>query len=317
MLLIAVVLLTAGAFIGGAVVGWRVHDGEAMAQSHPHPSVVTVTADPVETAPVGMPDVRGLSEETARQVIADAALGSSEITISSTQWAGPEGLVVTQSPVFGVAEPAEIDLVLSVPAEVPEAVGRRAADISREVSNLGAQVTIVEAYQPGAEAGTVLGIEPAAGNPLPAMVTVTQASPASSVYLREVEALQSDCRAESVRLDGPTYDFGMSCSVRETSESVWLLARVVDSIEGAVGIPDTADPTTTARVEIIVDGTVALDTTVAYGQPATQVDIDATGALRLVIRITNTNAELNSTVVALADTQIVGEASAVEGLTKE
>lgn len=312
----SVILLVAGAFVGGAVLGWRHHANTAAAEPAPGPTVVTVTAVPEEEIPVAMPDIRGLSETSARQVIADAGIVAT-IETSTKQWAGAAGLVVEQTPVFGTPDVDSIELVLSTPAVVPDAVGRPASDVAREISALGAQVTLEQTYEAGAAAGSVLEINPAAGEALPGIVEIKQATPASAIYLREVRSLQDDCRTGEVKLNGPTHAFGMTCSTREVSESVWLLSRVVDGVDGVVGIPDTADPAMTGRIEIIVDGTVVLDQALAYGQAAIPIELDTQGALRFTLRITNTSEETNQVEVGFGDLRLTGETTAITGLGEQ
>lgn len=304
-------LIAAGAFAGGAVVGWRVHDRAVAAGEQPTPVVVTVTAEPAGPSEVAMPDVRGLSEQTARQVIADAGVPASAIKVSTRQWAGDEGLVVEQTPVFGTENPTAVDLVLSERAVVPEAVGRPADDVADQVSQLGAQVTLSEVHKAGATPGTVLAVEPAAGEPLPGVIALTVAGAPSSVFLSAVEPLEGRCSAGEVRLNGPTYTNGMTCSVRDTGEFVWLLSRGVDSVKGAVGIPDTEDPAMSAKVEVIVDGKTVVTGAAAYGQAPVALDLNTAGALRLVVRVTNTSATASSAVLGFADVQLVGEPGAI------
>lgn len=306
-----ILLTLVAAFVGGLAAGWRLHDQSAASEAAPIPSVVTVTAAP--SGPQGhvMPDVRGLAEDVARQVIADAGFSSVSIETSEKQWAGDEGLVVEQEPVFGVKSPSEVRLVLSAEATVPEALGRPAGEVAREASALGAQVTIVQKYEAGAEPGSVLVVEPAAGEPLPDTVTLAQATSPSSMFLQELPSLGDDCSNREVKLNGPTYDFGMECSVRESGESVWLLSRVVDSMEGFGGIPDTEDPAMAAQLQIKVDDTVVLDQALGYGQDAVPIDIDTRGALRLTVTITNLSEVVSSAVVGFGDVRLIGEAEAI------
>lgn len=308
----AVVLLSLAVFAGGMVAGWRLFDYTASRRVLPEPSVVTVPAIAAGAAGVTMPDVRGLTEENARQVIADAGI-TVTLNVTTKPWAGAAGLVVAQSPVFDTSGPAEVTLTLSVVAKVPTTKERTALDVAREVTALGSQVTMRRQYKPGATPGSVLSITPATGSPLPTEVTITEAQAAESRYLSELRALEGGCSAGEVKISGPTYPHGLACREDGTGQSVWLLSRAVDSITGQLGVPDTGDPGARAKVEILVDGAVVLTRTVKYGDPPTAVELTTTGALRLTLRITNTSG-LGRTEVALGDVRLVGDGAALRSL---
>lgn len=304
-------------FIGGVVVGWRLSDSAEAARPMPEPSVVSVPARDAGPTEILMPDVRGLSDKAARQVIADAGIAPSAVTTSSRPWAGDVGQIIEQTPVFGTTDPPAVELVISKPARVPATEGLAATELSREISALGAQVTMLSKYKADATPGSVLSVEPAAGKLLPAEVTITQASSPSSYFLTSIEALQTDCRAEGVPVNGPTHDNSLVCEASEQQESVWLLSRVVDSITGEIGVPDTTDPETKAQVEIVVDDKVVVNESVTYGGDSIPVDLKTTGALRLTVRIRNTSTTLGSTQVALADIRLIGDESQLKSLRQQ
>ena len=306
-------LLALALFAGGFTAGWRVHDVAASGQVLPEPSVVTVTALPASQAEALMPDVRGLGEATARQVLADAGVTTTP-TVTEKPWAGVAGVVVEQSPVFGTSAPDSVTLTVSAPALVPATEGRTATDVANEVSSLGAQVTVARRYQPGAAPGSVLAIDPTPGAALPPEVTITEAQAAESRYLTEVKPLEGGCSVREVKISGPSYPHGLVCEERRSGEHVWLLSRDVDAVTGLFGIPDTADPATTATVEILIDGQPVQTANLTYGADAIPIDLTTTGALRLAVRITTESPE--PAWVGFGDVRLVGDGAALQGLAK-
>ena len=300
-------------FASGLVTGWHLADRAAAARLLPEPPVVTVPAPDGASAGV-MPDVRGLDEASAWQVIVDAGISPGVIVTATKPWAGQAGLVIEQTPVFGTAAPAQVSLTVSAGAKVPAPDGRAGAEVAAEIAALGAQVVVVHRYQPGAAAGTVLAIEPAPGEPLPAQVTITQADSPLSLYLRDVAPLQGDCTAAAVEIGGAAYDHSLVCPAPGGGDAVWLLSQLVDSVTGEAGVPDSAVPAGKARVQIIVDDDIVFDQVVEYGKPAVPFDVPVTGANRLTVKIVNLAGAGVAAQAGLGDVRLAGGAEAIKAL---
>jgi len=288
-LALAVVLILGAAVGGGSILGWKLANSEEAARApEPGPSVVTISARAYDSeAEVAMPDLRGLDEATARQVLADSGIDQAAATTSVKAWSGPAGLVIEQTPVFGSASPESVALVLSTPAKVPPVEGRTASDVAAELAELGAETVLEARYVAGAAAGSVLEIAPAPGELMPEQVAIVVAEPASSIYLSNANAIDSNCSPDSTDMNGNYYEYGLVCRAgEEPVEATFLLSRVVDNVAGDVGIPDQDDDDGKAVVEVLADGKVVNTVTAQYGTTA-QISATVTGALRLTIRITN------------------------------
>lgn len=314
-LLAALVLGAAG---GGFVAGWTL-SGEIEARKPAVESTVVEVEVPsyAGTTSVPMPDVRGLDETAAREVLADAGISLDIVEMSSREAAGPEGVVVEQSPAFGTTDPEDVALVVSTQALVPEVDGLDSARLIASLGVLGADVEIVTAYVPGAASGTALSITPTTGEPLPSHVTLTVAEASSSIFLTALDRVDGQCSSTSGQINGVTYPDTVSCAAdAEGKETSWVLSRVVDSLEATVGVPDAGDPATRVRVEVFADGVLVGSAEAGYGAPAPLV-APVTGALRVTVRTTLLSGDPDgwaSEVVLLGDARAVGGAQAITAL---
>ncbi|BDT87281.1 hypothetical protein FMUAM8_30450 [Nocardia cyriacigeorgica] len=300
---IAVVLTALGLFGTGLTTGFwanneRIAHSASSALSSPAP-VPSESED--EQLGSMMPDVRGLSEPVARQVLADSAAGGARVDTESRPHAGLSGIVIEQQPAFGTAVPDVVRLTISAPAAVPAVDGRTETEIRAQLLELGVQANVVRRYARGSAPGAVLGIEPPAGSPLPETVTVTVADTAATAYLADVEATENACAAGSYTQAGARKDNALSCRVNnrrgsEPKGPIWEFARAVDEIELTFGLPTDAKPGSSVRVAIYVDGRPAGETEVAYGATA---DLGAvtTGALQFMIVVTPTGGDPDTVTV--------------------
>ncbi len=298
--------------------GWRLaNEQQAAREPLPLPSVVQIPQADYDQAGVAitrMPDVRGLNQATAEQVLADAGVKVATVGFEPVPWAGTPGQVVEQSPVAGTENPADIRITVSKQAIVPGIKGRTAAEVTAELSALGVEVLYTSQYRAGAAGGSVLGIDPAPGKALPDRVTLTVAQTPGSVMLSTISAINGGGQTGSVDLDGTSYPSStVFDAYTEAADHEWLISRVVDSVEGTVGIPDTSDPDASAKVEVLADGTLVERLTVRYGKTVT-MRATVTGALRLSFRITSTSPDEDTTDVAFGDVKLIGGADALKKL---
>ncbi|HLS77098.1 MAG TPA: PASTA domain-containing protein [Nocardia sp.] len=265
-------LIILGLFGGGTATGWWAH--RHFESTRPVDTVAAASGDDssfLDTASTAMPDVRGLAEPVARQILADAGVAADRLTVESRPFAGLGGMIVEQDPPFGTADPGAVRLIVSAPAAVPEIAGRSESELVRELRELGTQVAIARRYQPGADSGTVSQIDPPSGSPLPETVTVTVAADPATAYLSDVEAAENRCGTGEYSLAGSDETDALSCSVadadaRSPRGPVWEFDRAVEEVDLTVGLPTDADPGARVKVTVSADGRVLREVVVGYGE---------------------------------------------------
>jgi hypothetical protein len=305
---IGLTLIAFGLFAGGFAAGWSSRAG--IGGPAGTDSDVDVVAAPtgVGTIDVALPDVRGLAVVDAQQAMADAGLSPDVIAVENTPSAQPAGTVVRQDPIGGTADAGRVTLFVSVSGQVPDLVGQSADRADQTLTDLGVRVQHKQVYDPAIAEGTVTALDPPAGSPLPLLVTVTIAGPASSMFLSELDALEGGCSSGPAAINGTTYQDSLSCSASSSGSdervTTYLLDRLTSSVEGVAGIDDGSDPGLTVDVRLIGDGRVLFTGTLRYGE-ATTFTADTRGVLRLEIGY-RTTSEDESGSFALGDARAVG-----------
>jgi hypothetical protein len=315
----AVAMLCIASISVGLILGW-VARGALIADpvAASETSVDDVSAEAVaEVLP--MPDVRGLSEPDARQVLSDAGYSPSIVKISEVPSVVAAGTVATQDPVAGTVGPESITLSLPAPAMMPNLTGQSLDEATRVLGAMGAQPTVERIYDSKADPGTVLNTDPATGSALTPTPALTVASAPASAPLSSLEA-DGDCRTVEVgSVNGTSITDGFSCAAGEKlSSTFWIVGRDFARFKATIGIDDNADPETRARVRITIDGAALLDEVIPYGQ-SVDLDSDITGALRLQVEVSNAGATTetansSSRSVLLGDTVVLGSAEAIAAL---
>jgi hypothetical protein len=285
--LAGLLLVALGLSGGGFAVGWVTH--AALGSTVDGDTTVDVVsapdgADAIDTA---LPDVRGLPVVDARQAIADLGLPADAITAVETPSAQTEGTVVRQDPIGGTAKAASVTLFVAVPGEVPALVGQSSDEADRALTGLGVRVERRQVYDPTVAEGTVTALDPPPGSPLPLVVTVTVAGPASSLYLDELDSIDGGCAGDQVAINGQSYQHALTCSPSSFSSdpriTTYLVDRLTASVEGVIGITDESDPELTVAVSVVGDGRLLWSSTLRYGE-STPFAADTRGVLRLEIR---------------------------------
>lgn len=313
VVLAAVAVLVLGVFVAGFGLGWtasRIAGPGALPNT-----TVQVVAAPTQggSGAVTLPDVRGLALADAQQAMADAGLPPGAITVTQAPAALPEGTVLKQDPIGGTTGATKVTLYAAVPGTVPPVVGQPADQAVQTLRDLGTSVRRVAKYTPGTPEGTVLAVEPAAGQPLAAEVTLTVSGPADSVFLAQITKVQGSCGSGSASVDGKTYDHSVTCSPGSSpATTAYLLNRQVTALQGVVGLSDSGDPHGTAAVRVVGDGKVLLDTTVAYGT-ATPLALDVSNVLRLEITY-SASTPGSGTRLVLGDVRLVGDPAGIAAL---
>jgi hypothetical protein len=316
------VLLAVALIGGGTFLGWYLNDRNlANHPALPGPSVVTVQALDYEPGVEAMmPDVRGLAEDSARQVLIDSGVPADLVTTAPIPWAGEPGTVVEQTPAFGTVNPESVELSVSVEATVPEWQGKTASQFVKELQALGAEVELTSRYDAAATVGNVLEVAPEAGQHLPDLVTVVAAEPGVSVYLANLRSVDNSCSSGSLNLNGTAYDNSLSCSARanEARDHTWIASRAADRLTGVLGVPDESNPADSAVVDVIADGTVVATYTAQYGATV-EIDAKVTGALRVTIRLRDPVAEssYSNVRIGFGDLRFTGGAGAMARLGEE
>lgn len=295
--------------LGGVALGWWTANQTLIAGQQN-------TTDEPDAAPVvalasSMPDVRGLTQDEAAQVLADSGFAASIITFEDAPSGLPEGTVVVQSPVFGTPSPTAITLGVAVPTTMPALTGADRQEAVATLSDLGVGVTVVFQYDAKATLGTVLATLPAAGEALGDTATVTLATTGSSIALGDLRRLNGDCRATGqVTLRGTQYPSAVECYAEpEASTTTWSLAAKGDLFTATVGIDDDATPGTSATVEILADGAVVKAEQVTFGKPV-EISVPVSGVIQLSVRVSSP-AEVE---VVLASASVAGTDAAIAEL---
>lgn len=294
LLLVVAVLGLLG--IGGAAGWW------AATQFAPRyaPDVnITVDSGPgARSDSPAMPDVRGLTEAEARQVIADAGFGKATVKSRQQASVAPVGTVVSQEPVAGAPVTGQVTLVLASAATVPSVVGRDVRVAVRDIQAMGASVEVRRAYQAGSTVDTVLAVEPATGQAVPDHVVLTAASPPATAYLVELAAMQNTCAPDAVTVSGVRYEHAVHCVavVGTFTEASYQLNRRALRLDAVLGQPDNDIPGRAVQYAVLADGRVVVSGVLRYGETRT-LSLNTAGVVRLVLRVT---ADSASTGVTLA-----------------
>jgi hypothetical protein len=315
-LVVGAALVLLGVFVVGFGLGWT--SSRVAGPPELPDTTVDVVAAPTDSggAAVVVPDVRGLQLVDAQQAMADAGLSPDAVTTTDAPAALPAGTILRQDPIGGTKGARAAVLFVAVPGTVPAVVGSPVADAVQTLQDLGAAVRQEAHYTPGTAEGTVLAVEPAAGQPLSHEILLTVSGPAASVYLADIARVSGSCNSGGAGVAGEAHDHSVVCSPGSSAATTaYLLDRQVTSLEGVLGLADTSDPKATSGVRISVDGRVLLDTTVTYGA-ATPFTLDVTGGLRLEVTFSTSDRSSPGRLV-LGDARLVGDPAGIDALDHE
>lgn len=295
--------------LGGIALGWWAANQTLIASQQN--STEAPDAAPVIALESSMPDVRGLTQDEAAQVLADSGFAATIITFEDAPSGLPEGTVVMQSPVFGTAAPDAIVIGIATSTTMPPLTGADRQEAVATLSDLGVAVTVVFQYDAKATIGTVLSTSPAAGQPLGDTATVTLTTPGSSIALGELRRLDGDCRpTRQVVLRGTEYPSAVQCHAdSEMSTTTWALGAKGDLFTATAGIDDDETPGTSATIELLADGAVIKTEKVAFGEPV-KISSPMTGVIQLSVRV-SAPAEVE---IVLAGASIAGADAAIAEL---
>ncbi|WP_241549091.1 PASTA domain-containing protein [Gordonia alkanivorans] len=302
---------------GGMAGGYFLQNEWSSRRALPTPEVVTLEVPSYQDGVTSrMPDVRGIDEQAARQILIDSGIDARSITVSTEPAAGPAGSVIDQTPASGTDRPASAKLVVSTEARMPAYDGQTGQQMSVTLQKMGAQVDLVNRYQPGAKPGSVVASTPRVGAPLTRDVQLVVAETGSSAYLSSLSSVGGGCSSRSASLNGKDFEKSVRCEAgsRGPDTYEWVTKRAVDQLTATVGIADDATPGTSARVEVFADGRRVAQVVARYGVTA-ELNAIITNALRVSVVVTQLGPQTDDSVYAvLGDARFVGSADAIKRL---
>lgn len=205
-----------------------------------------------------MPDLLGLDELTAQQVLAEFGV-TAPTTTSTRPSAGPAGRIVAQSPAPGSANVSEVALTLSQVVAMPDLARKSATQARDTLEALGAVARLEYTVRPELAAGSVISTEPAAGKPLGLVAVLKVSEEGEGLTLDQVPTIDVDrCSSDGA----PTTVAG-----RSVKRTVWCQAALPTEVafaeyavrgkaaylEARIGMDD-GRPAGSARVRVVVDG---------------------------------------------------------------
>jgi len=305
-------MMAVGGYLGYQRVNERVPEPQAITQ-------VTVVVEEVALPDVVeeqllAPDVAGLTEDEARAVVANLR-STTQIKVTTAPAAGETGRVVGQVPAPGDVLADTFELTLSAPAETPNLVGQPGTAARTALEDLGARVVVTRSYRSGAAVGTVLSTEPAAGAPLGAEVSIVVAAAPEAISLADVPPVEERCAVGDGTANGASYTNSWRCSTTMNDIALAVnLLRKVDHFAATLAIDDQSPRDASARVEILLDGVVVFDNTVAFGT-SLPIELSTAGALRMEVRITSTAS--SSGDIVLANGLLTGSAADIDAVSQQ
>ncbi len=283
---------------------------ELAAEPAPTESIEVPEEAPVPT----MPDILGLSEETVARVLSDAQIVA-EIVTERAPAAGPEGVVIVQVPAPGAEVTDEVTVTFSESVVMPALVGLTTAEAREVVEQLGAVVQVTREVDPSVVEGTVLATQPAAGEPLGVVVSLTVADTPDALSLAQLRMVErDDCRTiRQSTLNGNSVQDSIECSPRQDAASAeWVLSRRVAALETTIGVADRGD-VGSATIRIYADGELVGESAAQYGE-ASEIRVDLRNIMRMSIEVTTESGE---PTVVLGDARLLSTADQLAALESD
>lgn len=274
-------------------------------------ATTTVEAITPATAVATMPDLLGLTADTVARVLADAGV-TAEVSTAAEPAAGPEGIVVGQSPSPGEEVSGSISLTVSEPALAPDTIGMPIGDARRLVEGFGAVVQVVREVDPSVAAGTVLSVSPAVGEPVGPVVTMVVADAGDALTLSAIDFTdETGCATtQKAMLNGIAVQDSIYCRVQDGNAGAeWVLSRRVAALEATVGTSDTGEPGR-ATVRVFGDGALLAETRAVYGE-TTALKVDLRDVLRLRMEVSVIDGD---PTIVLGDARLLGTSAQLAGL---
>lgn len=292
--------------IVGLVAGWTLRGALVADETAGAPAEGPNTAIALEPQKEPLPDVRGLSEADARQVLSDAGYDPGNVTIAQIPYVGRAGTVVAQDPAARSSEVGTVTLSVPGEATMPDLTGKSLDEASRVLTALGSRPSIKRSFVAGTPTGAVVGTDPLPGAALTREPVVTVASGAATLPLATVNDTGSCSSKSGGSVNGNKTSTGISCGARSVqTSSSWIISRAASRLQATVGLDDASDPLATAQIKIVADSQTILDEAIKYGQ-SVNLDADVSNVLRLEVIVTRTDKNSGSAEVVLGDALLTG-----------
>lgn len=253
-----------------------------------------------------MPSVLGLNRDVAQTVLDDAGLSGVNLVVTDQPAAGPVSMVVAQSPSAGTDSVTNIELTVSVPAPMPDVLGKSMIDGRSDLETLGAVVEIVPQFNPSVPKNQIIDITPKPGETMPTVVSLVVGDPGDALTLAAVKSVADDyCRSvDSATVNGTAVGDSIACKPgRKVAFAEYALSRQAAALEVLVGTDDRGK-TGAARVVVFGDGRELAAADVWLGQ-SVPIRADLNGVMRLRIEVSTADTEQNPTVI-LGDAKLLG-----------
>jgi hypothetical protein len=199
---------------------------------------------------------------------------------------------------------------------MPDLNGDSEAEARDVLSALGARISIVNQYQPGASEGTVLSTDPPIGESIVDKATLNVAEPLSSVFLNQLSPEIATCRTgEEGVIAGTTYAEAIVCEPelgKKPRSVTYTLGGQIESFHAVLGLDDGSDPNVPVRFEVVVDGEPVLTRRLEFGD-SLPVDVPLLGKLQLTLEASSLGPSGTLPVQAVfGEPRLVGSRSAID-----
>lgn len=263
------------------------------ATTRPSATPVPPTPTPTEVPAVLMPDVLGLSEGDAVDVLFSAGIERPKIsTLPSLE---PAGTVIDQVPSAGTEVIGPVRLVLTEPLPpMPDVVGQRIDTVRRDFKELGVVVREEGELTTDRPDGEVLRTIPAAGEQVGAeIVAIVAAAPEmhdlstlDRLVQRDGSYFMDTVHADRVSINGEVSETALwvkgegGVDAGDWFYMEFNLGRDWDLFEAHLGLTDNSNSAQAVRITISLDGNEIYKSTFALGQ-SEKVSLGIENGLRL------------------------------------
>ncbi|MFT3662254.1 MAG: PASTA domain-containing protein [Gordonia sp. (in: high G+C Gram-positive bacteria)] len=299
--------------LGLIMIGWSA--GYLLMPRTPVAEQINIPKEAFEAAAAraDMPSVVGLDRNAAGAAISDAGISGVKIEYLEQPAAGPPGTVVGQKPASGNLVSGEIELTLSIPADMPDLTGVPHRDARTKLEDLGAIVAVEQVVDPEVPAGAVLRTVPEKGRTMPRTVTMVVAEAGDALSLSTVSSVSSsNCSSSSSSsVNGQTLSNNVTCrpGSSKTGRIEYAVNRHATLLEAVIGTDDRQG-TGGATVTVFADDRPVKTVKVGLGT-SEDVKVDLRKALRLRIEVTTAGGDDSPTVV-LGDARLRGSTQGLD-----
>lgn len=266
---------------------------EVPATPSPYPTATTI---PTEIPEPLMPDVMGLSESDAIDVLFSAGIERPETTTKPSLEAA--GTVIDQVPSAGTEVIGPARLVLTEPLPpMPDVVGQRVDTVRRNFEELGVTVREERELTTDRPEDEVLRTVPTAGEQIGAEIVAIVATAPSMHDLSTLERLAENPRsglgkpkADRVSINGEVAENGLWIAGDQYTDAgdysilEFNLGRDWDLFEANLGLSDYSSSSQAASITIKLDGVEIYSESFSLGE-SDSVSLGVENGLRLRIEI--------------------------------